>query len=734
MSIVLFVSCQIVHGQQDFPHILIKHIDQEIDIDGLDNEPIWKQAHVGGDFWQMFPTDTLKALDKTQFRLLADEYHLYAYIEAYSSHSDYRTPSLKRDFSGRGVDNVTLLLDPFSDSTNGIYIGSNPYSVQREGQISNGGQSGFDIQNSWDIIWEVESNISDDKYTVEFKIPLSQIKYPENTFTWRFNLFRFSTSTNEWTTWAPIPQVMAPINMAFMGTVEFEKPLAKSNPPIYVIPFVNGISSKDFTIPDVDNQANQDFNFGLDSKISITNGLNLDLTINPDFSQVEVDDEIVNLTRFEVSLPEKRQFFIQNEDLFSDYGNFMDSRPFFSRKIGIAEDKNGENIENPIIAGLRLNGNLNSSTRLGLLNVQTSEDTENEIPSNNNTVFVIQKQVFGRSNFSLLFVNRETFKDYEFVSQQNRYNRILGIDYKLASLDNSWTGDFFFHQSFAHQSENDNASFGARLSRQTRNINYRIAGVYVGEDYRADLGFVRRTGVYRLFPELGYTIYPKNSSINSILLEQNLFFTYQKNKNSFRFSDRNYLTQLEFQFNNTSSIEIQYWNRYTYLFEPFDPTGNDNTELPAFKEYEYGYINLEYASDLSRNFLFEIETELGQFYNGNKYSFESEFNLRVQPTFVSSLILNIDYIDLPNPYPTETIFLISSKFEFTFTRNLFWSTVIQYNSQGKDFGINSRLQWRFAPLSDLYLVYNDNYRSNGLLENIPQNRSINLKLTYWLSI
>ncbi len=723
-----------VNGQNKLPHLLIKSIDHEITIDGLDQEPIWKEARIGRDFWQMFPTDTLKAIDKTQFRLLSDDKHLYVYVEAFSSQTNFKITSLKRDFSGRGVDNITLMLDPFSDSTNGIFIGSNPYSVQREGQISNGGQSGLDLKYSWDIIWEVKSTISNDKYSVEFKIPLSQIKYPENISTWRFNLYRFNTVTNEWTTWAPIPQEMFPINMAFMGTVEFEKPFAKSNPPIYVIPFINGISSKDFIIDDFDNNEHQDINFGFDGKISITNGLNLDITINPDFSQVEVDDEIVNLTRFEVSLPEKRQFFVQNEDLFSDYGNFMDSRPFFSRRVGIAENKHGENIENPIIAGLRLNGNLNASTRLGLLNVQTSEDIKNKIPSNNNTVFVLQKQVFRRSNFSMLFINRETFKDYEFVSPQDRYNRILGIDYKLASVDNAWTGDFFFHQSFAHQNDHDNASFGVRLNRQTRNWNYRLAGVYIGEDYRADLGFVRRIGVYRIFPKLGYTFYPKNSSINSISFDQTIFFTYQKDKDHFRPSDRNYLTQVEFEFNNTSSIEVQYWNRYTYLFEPFDPTSNENTELPAFKDYSYGYFNLEYASDLSRYFFFEIETELGEFYNGHKYSLESEFKLRVQPRFISSLIFNIDYIDLPNPYPTETISLISSKFEFTFTRNLFWSTIIQHNSQGNDFGINSRLQWRFAPLSDLYIVYNDNYKSDGFLKNTPQLRSISLKLTYWLSI
>ena len=721
------------YGQNKFPHININYTNQEILIDGLDNEEAWQNAEIANDFWQHFPSDSIKAIEQTQFRILSSDTHLYVFVDAFSSQKNYRTPSLKRDFAGRGVDNITLVLDTFSDSTNGIYIGSNPFSVQREGQIANGGQNRYDFDNSWDIIWEVKSVQVEGKYTVEFKIPLSQIKFPEGEKTWRFNIYRYNTATYEWSTWSPIPQEMIPVNMAFMGTIEFDNPIEKSKTPIYIIPYVNSIVSKDYTDSNKSNSWVKNLNVGLDSKISISNGMNLDLTINPDFSQVEVDDEIVNLTRFEVSLPEKRQFFIQNEDLFSDYGNFRDSRPFFSRRIGIGENKDGENIENKIIGGLRLNGKLNPSTRLGFLNIQTTEDIENEIPSNNNTVFVLQKQVFGRSNLSLLLVNRETFKDYKFLSQDDRYNRILGLDYKLASSDNSWTGDFFYHQSFANNIEQDRSSFGARLSRQTRSLYFRLGGVYVGQEYRADLGFVRRTGVYRLFPAVGYTWYLKKSKINSISLRQNLFLTYQNN-NGFESSDITHLTQSTIEFKDMSQIEFQYWNRYTYLYEPFDPTGNDNIDLPENSGYNYGYINLKYTSDFSRNFLFGIETELGQFYSGKKYSLESEFSLRVQPRFVSRLIVNLNHIDLPDPYPTETLVLVNTKFEFSFTRKLFWSTVLQFNTQGENFGINSRLQWRFAPLSDLYLVYNDNYKTNGAFDFDVESRSINLKLSYWLNI
>ena len=722
-----------VLAQSEFPSILARHTTENFVIDGLHNELAWKTADESGNFWQHFPTDGKEAQEQTKFQVLYSDTHLYVFVEAYSSNTDYRIQSLKRDFISRGVDNITLLLDPFSDATNGVYVGSNPYGVQREGQISEGGKNRFSTQSSFDIKWEVEATQLDNKYSVEFKIPFSQINFPENKSKWRFNLFRFNANTAEWSTWSPIPQVMLITNMAFMGTIEFEKPLGKSNASTAFIPYLNGILSKDYiTVKDEDIQSLK-VTLGMDAKVPITNGLTLDLTINPDFSQVEVDDEIVNLTRFEVTLPEKRQFFIQNEDLFSSYGNFRDSRPFFSRRIGIAEDKDGNVIQNRILAGLRLNGKLNTKTRIGLLNIHTDENVPKQIASTNNTVMVFQKQVFSQSNFSLLLINRQIFKDYEFIEAGDTYNKILGFDYNLVSPDNSWNGNFFVHKSFAHEIGKQNLSSGFILNRETRKVDLRLGGVYVGTDYRADLGFVRRTGVLRFFPGLNYIIYPKSGSINSLTIGQNAFLTYSQSQ-GFESSDRVWLTVINFEFKNQSSFQFRAWNRYEYLYEPFDPTGDDINPLLADNGYNFSSIELRYRSDLSKNFNYELEPEIGQFYNGFKYTLQSRFNLRIQPKFIGSFILNYNNIKLPLPHTSKTIFLFSSRFEYTFSRKLFWSSILQYNTQGDNFGINSRLQWRFAPLSDLYLVYQDTYLADGIFSYVPEVRSINLKLTFWLNL
>ena len=149
---------------------------------------------------------------------------------------------------------------------------------------------------------------------------------------------------------------------------------------------------------------------------------------------MEVDDQIVNTTKWEIKLPEKRQFFTQNSDLFSDFGTGRDAQPFFSRRIGVAQDKNGNIIENKILAGVRLSGKINDDTRIGFLNVLTDEDLENEIAQNNNSLLTFRKKVFSRSNISLFFLNRENTKKYDFVDDSNRFNRVLGAEYNLSLI------------------------------------------------------------------------------------------------------------------------------------------------------------------------------------------------------------------------------------------------------------------------------------------------------------
>ncbi|UII80479.1 DUF5916 domain-containing protein [Flagellimonas sp. CMM7] len=705
----------------------VKYISEPIKIDGVLDESIWKTAESAHDFQQYFPSDSILAVQPTDIKMLYSETTLYVGIKVNTEGDDYVIPSLQRDYRAGGNDNISLLFDTFNDGTNAFLFGMNPYGVRREALISNGGTDLRGFTTSWDVKWRGESKMYDGYYICEMAIPLTSFKFKQGETKWRFNSYRFDMQTNETSTWIEIPQNQFIFGLAFMGDMVFEKPLGKSRTPLAIIPYVNGISSKDFET----NDTNNDLNFGGDAKVAIGNGMNLDITVNPDFSNVEVDNVFTNLTRFEISLPERRQFFVDNSDLFGTFGNSRDSNPFFSRRIGIAENLDEETIENGIIGGIRLSGKLNEDWRLGLLNIQTEEDTENEIPSNNNTVFALQKKMFSRSNLSFIFVNRETFKDYDFLEETERYNRVVGLDYNLASADNTWVGKFFFHKSFAHDIGDDDSSGGIDLQYNSRTINFGLRGNYVGNDFRSDLGFVRRQDIIAARPFIEFNFWPKKGKINShgFRFSPNAIW---RPTLDYQNTDYTIFTSWQAQFKTQEEISARMFNRFTFLTDSFDPTDTDGAlELPADQGYYYTSYEVEFQSDRRKIFSYSLEPGYGDFFNGNRFSFEGDISLRLQPKVSLSLDLNYDSINLPDPFPSADLWLVSPRVNITFNKSVFWSTLVQYSNQRDNLGFNSRLQWRFAPLSDLFIVYNDNYFVNSFM---PRNRSINLKLTYWLNI
>ena len=709
--------------------IFVPSFNGEIKIDGIGNESVWDIAKWASDFWMWRPTDSLLAKKQTRFKIIRDNQNLYILVELSTNGTNFTTPSLKRDFSSYGQDYLHLLFDTFSDATNAFSFVTNPLGIKADGLISGGNQDFRSNRNySWDTKWNVETKIKDNSYTAEFRIPFNSMFYESKNSSWRFNIYRRNTQQNEHSIWVKTPQNQLIGNLAFMGKMVFEKPLKKARNPVSVIPYISGIDYNDFT----NSNKNRNASIGGDAKIPIGNALNLDLTFNPDFSQVEVDDQIVNISRFEISLPEKRQFFTQNDDLFKDFGSTRDVIPFFSRRIGVAKDRDGNTIENRIIAGGRLSGKLNSNLRIGFLNILTEADEKNEIPSNLNTVFTLRQKIFDRSNVSFFFIDRRTRDEYDFISEEERKNSVTGLEYNLASTDSKWTGRAYLHKSFTEGLNDDDMIVGMNLQRNTLRHKASMEFIHGGEDFRSDLGFFRRTGFLKLSPSYSYRIYPKNENVISYEFSQYGFLVLNSTKD-YIVSDRGFWSSIRKSYLNGTSLRFSYSNRYEYLFNDFDPTRSEGSiPLPADSNFNYSTYEISYRSDQRKRFNFDSEINYGSFYNGRKLSIENELKWRKQPIFNASMIVNYNSIKLPNPYPSKNIWLISPKLDFTFTKTLFWTTFVQYNSQGENLGVNSRFQWRFAPLSDLFLVYNDNYISSDNFS--PRYRSFNLKLTYWLNI
>ncbi len=474
-----------------------------------------------------------------------------------------------------------------------------------------------------------------------------------------------------------------------------------------------------------------EFDFGGDAKVAIGPALNLDLTVNPDFSQVEVDQQVTNLDRFEIFFPERRQFFLENADLFSDFG-VEQMRPFFSRRIGVARDEEtGQNVQNSIYAGARLSGKLDDNWRIGLLNMQSARDLEINNPSINYTVAVAQRKVFSRSNVGMIFVNKQPFEDARISDTTGHafdFNRVLGIDYNLSSKDDTWTGKLFYHQSFEPDQPDKAYATSARLNYNTLRWQGRVFAQSIGENYNPETGFARRFDYNRIASTLEHRWYPKTGIINNhgpgvdfdILGNDTYGVTDW---------DANLLYQINFR--NTSSFSLRLRREYVYLFDDFDPTNTGGEELPADTDYEYNLFIARYRSDARKRFSFNVSTRSGGYFNGTRLNLQGSINYRLQPYGNISLDFNLNRIRLPELYSDADLVLFGPRFDFTFTRSLFWTTFIQYNNQIENININSRLQWRFRPVSDLFIVYTDNYFPDTFNS---KSRALVVKATYWLNL
>lgn len=706
-----------------------KYIDDNITVDGILNESEWTLADEGFDFIQFFPTDSVPANNQTRFKILYSDSFLYIGATAYAENNEFVVSSLKRDFSGTSNDNITFILDTFNDETNGYFFGVTPYGVKRDGLISLGGGSRNGFNLNWDSKWQADAKIYENHYTVELAIPLNSLRFIEGQTSWRFRPYRWNIQNNEQSTWVKVPQNLLLATLAYTGEIRFEKPLGKSKKKLSFIPYINTSVDKNY----IDNNSNEFFKRGIDSKISIGNSLNLDITVNPDFSNVEVDDIITNITRFELRLPEKRQFFLDNSDLFENFGNtFNEAKPFFSRRIGLARNKEGNLIQNDIKAGIRLSGKIDENWRVGLLNIQTEVDEKNEIASNNNSMFAIQRKVGKRSDIGAFIVSRESTGNYSFLKPEDKYNRVFGVDYNYISPDDVLRGKLYFHKSTQPNDKKGNTSMQGTITYQPKGWFIIEDFVYIDKDFRADLGFVPRNDFFKWGNGIGKFIYPKKGNFNSHEIRLLNINYWNASGDKIRTDSSNSL-RWEGIFKNESRFEFSITNNYIYLSNPFDPTRKkDATPLPGGVGYKFNGVTTNFRTGSTNLFTYSLGGRFGGFFNGKITSLEGQINYRFQPYTNISLLLDYNKIRLPKPYSSADIFFATARAEITFNKSLFWNTLLQFSNQIDNFGINSRLQWRFAPLSDLYLVYNDNYITNETFS--PRYRSLSLKLTYWLDL
>ncbi len=720
-----------------------------IKVDGALDEPAWQTGAEKADHFKLnFPNDTAYSPWATEARMTFDDHFLYIGIVCHQLRTDYTVQSLRRDFAGGTTDAVNVILDPSKDGLNGFIFSVSPLNVQREGLISTGESMALEWDNKW---YSAVQNF-DDHWTVEMAIPFKTLRYNVSAVenSWGLQFIRAKVKNFEASAWAPVPFQFSNTNLSFVGRLHWDTPPPKPGANVSLIPYAIGGASLDYVRDDHSleiKETKQDWTGGLggDAKIGLTPSLNLDLTLNPDFSQVEVDRQVANLSRFELFFPETRQFFLENRDLFAMYG-FPDTRPFFSRRIGLAYNPvTGQNEKVPILAGARLSGKLTDNLRIGLLNMQTKRrdwDSTTVLPAANFSVATLQRKVFSRSIMSGFLVNKQNFLEDLGDTQRagwQPWNRVAGLEYNLYSKDNRWEGETYYHRSFSPDKAQCGATAAAFLGYRDRVFNANFGYWRVDSTYSAEAGFVPRKGVQGLYPGIGFRVYPQNGwaakHVTTFSFALSGSLTLDLNGTN---TDRDISISTKMDLRDQSQVNVAVFNSYIYLFEPFDPSNTGKSELPIGGYNNYGVL-AKYFTGTSNDLQGSVSVNYAGFYNGTIFSSEGLLAYRWQPVGRFSLQYSYNQIRLPEPYASTNFWLIGPRVEFSFRRDLFLSAFMQYNTQYNNFNLNARVQWRFAPVSDLFLVYTDNSYAEQIPNSpvkvfAPKNKALVLKAVYWLNL
>jgi Domain of unknown function (DUF5916)/Carbohydrate family 9 binding domain-like len=697
--------------------IHIHHTTGPIRIDGVLDEPSWKQAEVANNFFMILPMDTSLANVKTEVRMTYSNKFLYISAVCHDGMpGPYMVESLRRDFSFTKNDNFIFFLDTYGDETSGFTFGTNAAGAQWDGTMYEGGK----VDLSWDNIWYSKVKEYQDKWIMEVAIPFKTLRYRKGLPTWGINLSRNDLKTTEKSSWAPVPRQFPSASLAYTGVLLWDSVPPAPGTNVSLIPYVltRAIKTYGENLSTVYKTM-----VGGDAKISITSSLNLDLTVNPDFSQIEVDKQVVDLSRYELFYPEKRQFFLENGDQFNNFG-YADIRPFFSRRIGLGV---------PIEFGARLSGKLDKNWRIGAMDMQTGTVDSIGLPQQNFAVLALQRKIFSRSNIGFLWVNKQSL-DYQpgkdtTHPQYTTYNRTFGLEYNLASPNNFWTGKQLIMKSFTPASSGDDWVVAGNLQYSSRKWLINGAYQYIGANYKAEAGYIPRVGYFRIDPQISYYFLPAGGSLLSHGPQWFSNFYYSE---KYKSTDNENIVDWLFTFRNKATLTLVTMQDFVNLQAPFDPTNTGIDSLKTGSVHHWYTGGVDFYSKPQSIFTYDFSIRYGGYYaSGNKLTIVNDVGFRIQPFVSITLTTSYTQLVLPQPWGNTKFLLIGPRIDITFTNKLYLTAYVQYNEQIKNMNINTRLQWRYKPASDFFLVYTDNYYTNPFS---VRNRAVVFKFNYWWNL
>jgi hypothetical protein len=688
--------------------IIARHTDAPITLDGILDEPDWADAMPVTGFIQREPYQGEPATEKTEVRLLYDEEALYIGVWAWDREPEKLIiNSLKQDFSHRNSDGFSFYIDSFNDDRNSLGFYINPAGAKREMQSVDEGK----IQIfEWEDVWDTKTQITDEGWFAEVRIPFKSLRFSKDRIqTWGINFQRRIRRKNEQSFWAPMPRRFTAFHMSYAGDLKGLENIPRE-PNVKVKPFMTS-NFREFEGDDFDTEVD----FGLDLKYSLTAGLTLDGTVNTDFSQVEADIQQINLTRFSLFFPEKRDFFLENAGIFSfAETTFQGNRssemiPFFSRRIGLSEE--GRPV--PILAGARLTGRTKGYS-LGFLNMQTRE-TDSE-PANNFTVARVKRDILNQSELGVLLINRQS-------DISGDYNRTYGVD-----------ASFRFWQNFRIVSflaatqtpglEKDDLAGRLWVEWKTNLWEARTSYFDIGENFNAEMGFVPRRDIRKSDSALGWRQRPRSITwIREFFPNiQNQYIMDHDNRLVTRITDFKFQTS----FQNGGSFQVGQISRFERLDDSFFISGQIEV-LPG--DYNFNRWFAQFSSNPSAHLSGNLRYETGDLWDGTSQGARLGLTLKPHYKFSASAELRWDKLKLQGGNLTTR--LLNLRIEYAFSTEMFLSGLIQYNSDLRQTSTNLRFNFIHRPLSDIFLVYNE---ARSVEQQGPVDKSLAFKYTHMFDL
>ena len=687
-------------------------VESTITVDGDLDEQEWRLAEPAADFIQQDPHTGQPSTERTEVRLLYDDENLYVGVYCFDSagREGLVVNQVNRDFSGTENDGFGVLLDTFDDDRNGFSFQTNPQGAKSDSQVGGDGSS---YNRDWDVIWQVQTKITEAGWQAEIAIPFKSLRFQEaESHTWGINFSRRIRRKNEQTHWSPVPRPFGLSRVSVAGTLEGISGLRQGM----------NLQVKPYLATPVLRLESDDVDFkpelGLDVKYGVSSQLTLDLTVNTDFAQVEADNQQINLTRFSLFFPEKREFFLENASIFQFARQGASRRiggrsrrdsdllAFFSRRIGISE---GRLI--PVLGGARLSGRAGAYT-LGLFSMQT--DDFEDTPSTNFSVLRLRRDVLQRSDVGAIFVNKQ--------AAGGQYNRTYGIDGNFTLLNNLDVTSFFLKTDTPGVQNEDMAG---NITAAWSGPLLQLEGQHlvIGESFNPEVGFVPRTGIERTRGRMTWTPRP-GERVPWIREFRAVNWIDYITTTSGTLETRQMETRFGVDFQNSSRVSVGRDFRFERLSEDFPILSNQ--DIPP-GDYAFSEYSLLLVVDRSRMFSGEARLATGDFFSGSRDSYRFLFGFRSGYRFESQVTWTHNDITLPSgDFVTD---LVNTRLQYSFNTRMFLNALIQYNSELKEISSNIRFNLIHKPLSDLFLIYNERRSTTGEV----MDRAFIGKLTYVFS-